>query len=220
MKLAEQLMADIEKFWTDVKTNHPFYTGILGENIEARIISSFIANTDFIVNLTPVHLSLAKNVSLEYGEKDLADFFLSKIKEESGQNHWAHGELIGFRNDGRQTAEVPPLETILSIARYNENLIKKNPYLYMVHIFFAEYFTDIASSQYFSRRKNISDKNLVHQHTGLDKKNINEFKAMFSNLPSEKIGSPEKYRTTLQDVFGLYKNFWTEILDNQERAVA
>ena len=225
MNMGERLMREIETFWNESKSNHSFFKGIIGERMDPSILSTFVSNTEYIVGLTPVHLDIARKEANESGDQALADYFALKIAEESGHDKWAQEDIKKLELKGASQANLQHLESMKEIARYNEALIKKDPYQYLVYILFTEYFTVIAADECFSglgTHSNISkdDLTVISKHAELDKEHVGEFRETFSSLPQNRMPSEESLRKTLHDIFKLYQSFWTELMNGSERSAA
>lgn len=225
MNLAEILMKEIEVFWADVKGRHPLFKTILENKTDPSTIALFIANIEYLVVHTPIHLRKAKKVAENREQKDLAAYLQIKIDEEEGHDVWAKDDLKRLRQKGASDVSRYALPTMEKLIQKLDEMIERDPYEYLAYILYAEYFTVISADECFSSLTSKSDIHpddvtVISKHAELDKEHVSEFKDTFVTLPAKDLPGAEQYREVLQSVFHSIENFWSEVHEYQNRSVA
>lgn len=130
-----------------MRVENPFFVAASEGKVTPRAAARYVENLRYAFALTPVCLSRARAVAAARGLHELADFFERKLAEEAGHDAWAVddlqrlGEAKGADCEGYSVSAFSELATLLL------ELIDRDPRLYLVYIFFAEYVTVLLGSE-------------------------------------------------------------------------
>lgn len=222
MELANQLKSQTEEFYARLKANNGFYRSVLHGEVKVDTVAYFIESIRYLVSYTPKHLVLALKEAEKRGLKDLADFYRIKLKEETGHDQWAKDDLKAIERlapQAKKPQAVAP--AIHDTIRRNEALIKKDPYHYLVHIFFAEYFTVCDGPDFMAALNKLGIKphmvSVVDNHVSLDVEHVQEWEETIGKLVDPKTYG-KKFVDLLNESFEVYERFCQDLERYQHAA--
>lgn len=189
MKLIDQLKRRVESYRDYIVNEDPFNRAILDGRAEAEAIERFLINVHYLVKHTPVHLKLAAQVSQD--DPRLNAYFKEKFLEEQGHDQWALDDLAKLSSklkEPQRPPEVAPamFDFVLNI----ESIIRKDPYLYLPYIFFAEYLVVIYGpqmTQALAVKNGYGSESLtvIENHAELDQDHVHEWEEIIASIVDE-----------------------------------
>lgn len=210
--IASFLKTALENYWNHTKTNNPFYQTLFSGKIRHETVARYLESVRHMVVYTPIHLTMAAQEAHKRGMPKLADFYKLKLSEETGHDEWAVADLEKLAilaPKTRAARQVSP--GIEAMIRYNEETIKKDPMLYMVHVFFAEYFTVLEGPDFTAalRRIGIQQASIIDNHVELDVDHVEELVEMITDqIPDSYLPAFEKH---LKQTLSIFEGFCAEL---------
>ncbi len=225
MKLIQEMRRKIEAYWEYLQTEDKYNRAILSGTLEPEMFSRFLVNCHHLVEHTPIHLTLAEKISREKGHEELAAYYKTKFVEESGHDKWAEADIALLKKQKRQVKMSSSIDpSMKTFVLHIESLIRKDPYLYLPYIFFAEYLTVIYGP---TMNKALVEKcgylpgsmTVVENHAELDKEHVNEWEDVI-----EDIVDAGAYRAAFLDVLNetirLHKHFFEACAERKLHAAS
>ncbi len=222
MTLIQDLKKRIQNYRDYVRTQDPFNLSVLDGSATAESISDFLVNIHYLVNRTPVHLKLASHVSQK--NPDLHAFYENKIPEEQGHDQWALDDLQKVSKKlSDKTFHPAVTDEMKEFVKHIENTIRRDPYLYLPYIFFAEYFTVIYGPE-FNRGilkcgHEQNSMTVITNHAELDKEHVSEWEQAILDLVDEKIYK-DQYLNVVDKTIALHKKFFLSLAPRSAVRVA
>lgn len=209
------MKSSVQNFYTHLKKTSPFYKTVFTGSIRHETAAYFLESVRHLVYHTPIHLALAVQEAEKRGYTELAEYFRVKLKEEAGHDEWAKADLKKLAVLSPKTASTRSVApAVLATLKRNEETIKRDPYLYLVHIFFAEYFTVIEGPEFMDSLKKVGIKptmvSVVNNHVELDVDHVDEWETVMDQLISTgKYGAA--FQSSLEKSFRLYEQFCADL---------
>lgn len=215
MDLASNLKRATERFYERLKNENGFYRSVFQGDVKLDTIAYFLESIRHLVSHTPKQLLLALKEAEKRGYKELAQIYRVKLKEETGHDQWAVDDLNAIAvlsPDLKKPTHIAP--AIEEMIRRNESNIKKDPYHYLVHIFFAEYFTVCDGPDFMAALEKIGIKphmmSVVDNHVSLDVEHVQEWEDIIGQLVDSS-SHGKTFLTLLQESFEVYERFCFEL---------
>lgn len=215
MTLSQPMKSSVQKFYQRLKKTNPLYQTLFSGSFRHETAAYFLESVRHLVYHTPIHLALAIQESEKRGLTELAEYFRIKLKEEAGHDEWAKADLEKLAILTPKTISSRSIApAIHATLKRNEEIIKQDPFVYLVHIFFAEYFTVIEGPEFMNALEKVGIKptmvSVVNNHVELDVDHVDEWETVM-----DKLVSSEKYASTfhkrLEESFRLYEQFCTDL---------
>lgn len=210
--IAQFLKKTLENYWVHSKANTPFYQTLLSGKIRHETVARYLESIRHVVTYTPIHLKLATEEANKRGMTKLAEFFKLKFAEESGHDEWATSDLNKLAilaPKTRSAQQVAP--AIDAMIKYNTETIKKDPILYLVHIFFAEYFTVLEGPEFTAalRKIGITQISIIDNHVELDVDHVDELiDAIDEHVPTN---YQKAFEQSLKKTLAIFEDFCADL---------
>lgn len=210
--LYDQLTQRIAAHFQKLKSQNIFYQRIFSGQLTVDELVLFIKNVSYLTSYTPVHLNMAQDAAEKRGLKHLAAYFKAKKKEEAGHDQWGENDIQGIAASFPVSIKnLPVLPEMKTYVAANEDLIKKDPYLYFVYILFAEYYTVIAAPESLSAIEKHCKVpkdlvSIISNHAELDKHHVEEWAEEAREVGIDPQRSRE-YLEALEQIFKRYDAF-------------
>lgn len=219
--IAAQLKKDIESFYQRCLKENPLFTRIMNGEVTVTEISQFTTDILYLISHTPIYLQLAEKIAREKNMGRIANYFEEKITEEEGHDEWAKNDLSKMKKSHavNSTSVSGAMKKLVS---YIEKTIRENPNNYVPYIFFAEYFTVIATPPLVGAlKKNMQfDESMLSvftNHAELDKHHVAEGMTAIDSIYSGK-NDLQGFQKTLSEIFELYLGVGREVSRNKKAA--
>lgn len=139
--IAADAKSRIEVAAAALSKSSPFFLKAREGQLSRLHIANYIYNIRFILSMTPVCLRRAAQRASELGNNELAEYYQAKLVEEDGHEEWAKSDLanLGFEDVSFDPSRVS--EPAVSLMKYVAAVIDRDPRLYLIYIYFAEYIT-------------------------------------------------------------------------------
>lgn len=213
MKLINEMRKSVEAYWDYIQTQDEYNLSILDGTLTPEMLSHFLVNIHILVQHTPIHLRLAEKIAGERGLTELKDYFALKFVEESGHDKWAEDDIARLKKQKKDVATSETADSSMKALLNNiEGLIRKDPYLYLPYIFFAEYLTVLYGPK---MNKALIEKcgylpksmTVVENHAELDKEHVNEWEEVIEDIVDEKVYR-EPFLKALESTTKLHREFF------------
>ena len=213
--LSQKTKTEIELYHRQIRRENSMFVGARSGRLQANQVAFYLKSLEYLVAHTPKHLALAAQSALDHGLSELNLFFKDKIKEEAGHNQWAESDLERLcQQKDLQKEPIPVSATIEELLRKIETYIKKCPSAYLSYIFFTEYFTVIATSEFVSDLATHcsipeSVMSILTNHEELDKNHIeDDIREIDAYVGAE---DQAAYFDLLHEAMKLFNKFWDEV---------
>lgn len=222
-ELYDQLTQRISSHFLKLKANNAFYQRIFSGQLTVDEVVLFIKNVSYLTAFTPVHLNMAQEAAEKRNLKNLAAYFKSKKKEEQGHDKWGEDDIRGIAASFPVSIQnLPVLSEMKAYVAANEELIRKDPYLYFVYILFAEYYTVIAGPESLAAIEKHCKipqdlMSIISNHAELDKYHIEEWAAEASEVGIDPRRSRD-YLEALDQIMKRYDSFCQALSKNHAKA--
>lgn len=129
----------VEKFAAEMKQTNALYTYASSGRLTPEMVTRYLENVRVLIQHTPIMLRRARDGALARGDESLAAHYASKMVEEEGHEVWAEQDLVALRArfEGAASERVSPL--LLDLLSFLEEIIDREPALYLSYILLAEY---------------------------------------------------------------------------------
>ncbi len=219
--IAAQLKKDIESFYQRCLKDNPLFVRIMNGQVTVNEISQFTTDVLYLISHTPIYLKLAEKLAREKNMGRIANYFEEKITEEEGHDEWAKSDLSNMKKSHAvNSASVS--SGMKKMVSYIEKIIRENPNNYVPYIFFAEYFTVIATPPLVSAlKKNLRfDESMLSvftNHAELDKHHVAEGMTAIDSIYSGK-NDLQGFQKVLANIFELYVDVGREVAQEKKAA--
>ena len=187
--IGNALRIDIEKYAADLSRRNVLFATTEAGTLSRDMIRRYVASLQFMLSLTPIHLTRAARRARELGDEQLARHFEEKLGEEVGHDAWAEQDLRSLQVErSARTADVT--RAARELAGYLEEAIDRNPALYLAYIAFAEYITVMKGPEWLDlleTRCGIPKTSMtaVDKHVDLDRDHAEEGFAVVDDLVTD-----------------------------------
>jgi hypothetical protein len=152
------------------------------------MITRYMTGLHFLLTLTPVHLTKARERARALGDENLAAHFQHKLEEEVGHDAWAENDLR--RLDSKRPPRADLMDSAKALARFIESTIDEHPALYLAYIAFVEYVTVIKGPEWLAlleERCGVprASMSAVGNHVELDRDHAEEGFAVMDDLVTD-----------------------------------
>lgn len=211
--IAEILKRDIEEFYQKTLKQNPLFIKIMDGTVSMEEVGQFITDIHYLISHTPVFLEYAEQTAKRQGQTQLAAYFAEKIQEEDGHDQWAESDLNLIKMH-HKISQKKVSKSMNSLVRRLEELIGQKADYYVPYIFFAEYFTVIATPPAVTAlKKNLNiDPMMLSvfiKHAEIDKHHVE-----FGMREIDGLYRPEElsaFRSVLTEVFIKYGEVGEEV---------
>lgn len=225
MRLIQEMRRSIESYWDHLQTADPYNRSILEGTLQPEMLSHFLVNVHVLVQHTPIHLRLAEKICAEKGLDDLGSYYQLKFVEESGHDKWAEADMIRLKKQKKNVTIVGTTDkSMKDFLLHIEGLIRKDPYLYLPYIFFAEYLTVlygpkmnkalIENCGYLPHSMTV-----IENHAELDKEHVNEWEDVIAEIVDEELYR-EPFLAVLSETIRLHKEFFLSCAERRLHAAS
>src|ERR1044071_2280482 len=105
------------------------------------MLGRYLRSLHFLIQNTMDHLSVAEESARSKGRERLASHFALKKVEETGHDQWAETDMQNLGDKFGPPIPHDPTPEMRAIVDANADIVRDDPYLYLVYMFFAEYLT-------------------------------------------------------------------------------
>lgn len=210
--LSQSIKDSIDSFYQDIKSSNLIYLNAKEGKLGPQNIQRYLASVRYLIQHTPIHLRLALQESQRRNQTELAAYFETKLIEEVGHDKWAEEDLVRMGQTPQDTLVAPAIRKLVD---NNEQLILQNPELYLIYIFFAEYFTVLGGPEWLAMLQNncgipTSQMSVVDNHVELDKSHVMDGIAEINKLITNSQDS-ETYLAALRGSMQVMNEFYNDV---------
>jgi pyrroloquinoline quinone (PQQ) biosynthesis protein C len=213
--IADALRVAIEAYAASAENTNALLRCAARGRMTPAMLSSYLFNAQHFVAATPRLLALARDRARALGNEALAEHFAKKLGEEVGHDRWAEEDRrrVEGRFGVKAGAEVSP--AIQAYLEYLEEIILRDPILYLAYLLFGEYHVVLMGPKWLALiegRCNIpaSMVSVIGKHAELDKDHTCEgFEAVDRLVPDPAMLRP--MRAVIQRSIDLFERFCAEM---------
>jgi hypothetical protein len=196
------------------KTTNPFLKKVERGTIKVSEIASYLLATKYLLSHTPPHLRLAIEATKD---KELKDFFIEHLAEETGHDKWAENDLKTLARIKHILVKKYLSPKMVEHVSWIENrLIREDPWLYPPYILFAEYIAVSAGPWFMERLKiagiPIKALSVVKNHAQLDSIHIQQDFKIIDQFVGKNPGWKEAYKKIVEKSMENYDSFLSDIV--------
>jgi hypothetical protein len=144
--LATLLRSAIESWADDLRQKTALGTLARQGKLPPRALALYLESLRFLFINSQLNLAAASVVSQNLGQRELAEYFASKAKEEIGHDRWAIEDLS--RLPDAAIVGVCPSPAIVSLVEWQRSLIAQHPVCFVAYAVWAEYFTVLLGDEW------------------------------------------------------------------------
>ena len=148
--LSETVRKELQLRTSELVAAHPAVVEAKAGRVGPEGVANYLASLRFLISQTVPHLTRARDRATQLKQLDLASCFERKIAEETGHERWAEEDLRELSRHGGVAVAGRPLPAIVELARYLNELIERDPRMYLVYALCTEYFTVLAGPTWIS----------------------------------------------------------------------
>lgn len=148
--IGDALRVELERYVATLELQNALCLAAGRGAFTPEVASRYLVNVRHLIQHTPLHLERATARALARGDRELADHLSHKLAEERGHEAWAERDLERLaREFGIQHPPgiVPALAELLG---YLEEIIERDPALYLAYMLFIEYVTAAGAGKWLS----------------------------------------------------------------------
>lgn len=219
--IADALKSDIERYAAGMPRRNALYVGAAEGRLTPEMASYYLFNVRHLVRHTPVHLARARERALELGDHALADHWAGKQTEERGHDRWADQDLDRLQDGFRVGAISECSPALLGMIRRNEEVVERDPALYLAYALFTEYLVVLLGPTWLALIEQrcgmpASMFSIIGKHAELDREHTAEGLEAIDALVTDpaKLGP---MREVLRETFAFFERFGAEVLASGER---
>jgi hypothetical protein len=135
------LKADIDRYANDLRRSSRLLALAKAGTLTPAMVGRYYAGISYLISHTSRLLTLARELAIQDGARDLADYFERKLREEAGHEKWADADLEKLDAIfGVPIPRVPP-DGAKALLQSVEAGIRTAPYLYLAYILLSESMT-------------------------------------------------------------------------------
>jgi hypothetical protein len=139
--ISDVLKADIDGYANDLRRSSRLLALAKAGELSPAMVGRYYAGISYLISHTSSHLTLARELAIQHGARDLAAYFEEKLREEAGHEKWVEADLEKLDAIfGIPMSRVPP-QGAKALLQSIEAGIRTAPYLYLAYILFSEYMT-------------------------------------------------------------------------------
>lgn len=144
--LATQLRTAIESWADDLWQKTALRMLAKEGKLPPRAFALYLESLRFLFKNSQLNLVLASATSDNLGHPELAEYFASKAREETGHDSWASDDLS--RLPEAAVVGVCPSPAIVSLVEWQRSLINQHPVCFVAYALWAEYFTVLLGDEW------------------------------------------------------------------------
>lgn len=214
--IADVLKADIELYAAGMPRNNALYRGAVDGCLTPEMASYYLFNVRHLVRQTQAHLSRARERALELGDAALAAHWAEKQIEERGHDRWADHDLERLHGGFGVEPSGEHSPALLDMIRLNEELIERDPTLYLAYALFAEYLVVLLGPTWLALIEErcgmpASMFSIIGKHVELDRAHASEGFEAIDMLVRDPAKLPPM-REVLRRSFELFDRFSADVL--------
>ena len=146
--IGSALRYEIEGYAARLRTGCPMFHAATVGTLSPTSVERYLASLRCMVASSSPYLERAAVRARSLGHEELAAFFSSKAAEERGHDEWAEHDLHVLRSRFDVTFDDAPVPAILTLMRFCEETIDRNPVLYLAYVLWAEYLSTLIGGEF------------------------------------------------------------------------
>lgn len=192
--IADALRVEIERYAAQVRGSNPLLQGAKRGELTREHVVRYLVNIHHLVSHTPIHLVRARDRARELGDERLAVHFETRFAEEVGHDQWAERDIASLaRINAPSMTDANVSSSMKALLRYIEEIIDRDPSLYLAYILLAEYLIVLLGPEFLSELETNcgiprSSMSVIANHAELDQDHTEE---AFENI-DDLVGDPRK----------------------------
>lgn len=192
--IADALRVEVERYAHEVRMKNPLMQGAKRGELTREHVVRYLTNVHHLVCHTPLHLVRARDRARELGDERLAVHFETRFAEEVGHEKWAEQDIASLaRVNAPVMTDGVIASSMRSLLRYIEEIIDRDPALYLSYILLAEYLIVLLGPEFLTELEancNIpkSSMTVIAKHAELDQDHTEEALENIDDL----VGNPRK----------------------------
>jgi hypothetical protein len=144
--LATQLKTAIESWADDLRQKSALGPLARQGKLPPRAVALYLESLRYLFQNSQLNLALASAACQNSGQRELAEYFASKAKEETGHDAWAIDDLSHLPSAA--VIGVCPSPAIVSLVEWQRTLIAQHPVSFVAYALWAEYFTVLLGDEW------------------------------------------------------------------------
>lgn len=145
--IASALRYEIESHAARIRAGNPLFRSAAAGRAPAAAIERYLASLRYLLAGSSPCLVRAAARARDLGQDALADHLIEKELEERGHDRWAEEDLGVLRAEFGTRCDDRPVPAMVELLRYIEQIIDRDPSLYLAYILWAEYFTVLVGGE-------------------------------------------------------------------------
>jgi hypothetical protein len=220
--IADALRLEIERYAVRMRRTNPLYSRAADGTLTVEHLTRYLTAIHSLVAHTPLHLQRAYVRASAAGDDALANHYRSKLGEEAGHDEWAARDLAAM-HAGREPRSQVVHPHMRSLIAFIEEVIERDPTLYLAYILFAEYLTVLLGGDWIELLESRCGipktwMSVIGNHAELDKEHVGEAFVVIDDL----VGDPRKLvsmREVLTGAMARFDSFCRGILEEADGAL-
>lgn len=213
--IAAILKTDIETFAERMRRS-PLLRLAQQGRVSPQAVAAYLTSILSLIRHTPIYLERARVRAEHLGERELADYFATKLREETGHDRWAENDVASLSSAFAVVTPERPLPSVSGLIGYLRSAIDDDPARYLAYILFAEYFTVLLGPEWISALENncgvaSSSMSVVERHVELDRRHVREGLAEIDLLVRD-AARIAPIRETLERSMAYFSGFCDELV--------
>lgn len=211
--IADILRHDIDGYADELRQS-PLLLAARNGGVTAKMMGSYLASIQVLLEHTPVHLRIARERAKALGLFRLVAFFDEKMQEEEGHDRWAAADRERLERSFGGAARQEPLPAIRKLIENTERAIERSPYDYLAYILFAEYLIVVLGPEWVQSlvacgvpREALT---AITHHVELDQHHVAEDCHFIDSL-IEDVSLLDSLRTTLRTTMERFSEFFDAV---------
>ena len=217
--MSMELLSKIENHWKSITNSEAYINTVKSGKANGLMIGRLLAGTRYLIQHTPIHLSLALKEAQKLGvEYDwLRSYFEEHLQEEVGHDAWATQDLKNLSIQV-ETIDDSVSESMKSFVTYVENIIRKDVRLYPAYILWAEYAVVVGAEEFAKDLKEFcnidaSALSVFLKHAKLDQLHAAEGVEVLDKLVQLDFDLSEKFLHLIDETTSHYGLFFNDITE-------
>lgn len=192
--IADALRVEIERYAAQVRGSNPLLQSAKRGELTREHVVRYLVNVHHLVSHTPIHLVRARERARALGDERLAVHFETRFAEEVGHDAWAERDIASLvRINAPSMTDANVSSSMKALLRYIEEIIDRDPSLYLSYILLAEYLIVLLGPEFLSELETNcgiprSSMTVIANHAELDQDHTEE---AFENI-DDLVGDPRK----------------------------
>ncbi len=145
--IASALRYEIESHAARIRAANPLYRSAAAGQAPAAAVERYLASLRYLLAGSSPCLIRAAARARDLGQHHLAEHLRQKEIEERGHDTWAAEDLQVLRARFGTQSDDHPVPAMIELMRHIEEIIDRDPALYLAYILWAEYFTVLVGGE-------------------------------------------------------------------------